>query len=141
MTGYVQVRSDLPYTEEQYRWARRRPAPLRTPIPGRGDEVFYRHDELGPVFRAEVVEVQSLEDFTDPNLWYGQLDAFGQPVLIEGRPVLAKAFDPWPLVVMRVRFPGLTRKAVAREARLPGATGWLPLDWEFRQLLIPGAGG
>jgi len=130
---YVQVFSDLPYTAEDYAWARRRPAPERALIPAVGDEVMYRHDEMGPVFHADVLGVQSLDDVEDPNLWYVQTDASGSPVLIDGRKVLARAFDPWPELTLRVYFPGGSREGCAREARLPGTCGWLPLDWEQRQ--------
>lgn len=120
--------TSIVYTPEEYQWARRRPAGQRTPIPAVGDEVMYRHLEGGPVVRAEVLEVQDLENFQDPNLWYFQTDALGRPVEIEGRRVLAKAYDPWPELTVRTPY-GV---GITREARLRGSCGWLPLDWEAR---------
>lgn len=118
----------IAYTPEEYAWARRRPAPDRSPIPEVGDEVFYRHDEDGPVVLAEVLAVQDLEDFTDPNLWYFQTDQLNQPIEIEGQRVLARAYDPWPEVTLKTPY-GV---CVTREARLRGSPGWLPLDHELR---------
>jgi hypothetical protein len=131
---YTQVPGTaIVYTPEEYVWARRRPAHQRTPIPQVGDEVMYRHIEGGPVVRAEVLAVQNLEDFSDPNLWYFQSDQYGQPVTVEGQMVLAQAHDPWPEVTLRTPY-GI---GVTREARLRGATGWLPLDWENRPVPQP----
>ena len=121
------------YTPNEYAWARRRPAPDRTPIPGVGDEVYYRHVESGPVVRATVLAVQDLEDFTDPNLWYFQTDDQGQPVLIDGEMVLAQTYDPWPELTLQTLY-GL---GIAREARLRESPGWLPLDWETRSRPAP----
>lgn len=127
--GYTQLPGQhIVYTPQEYAWARRRPAPDRTPIPERGDEVFYRHVESGPVTRATVLEVQDLEDFTDPNLWYFQTDEFNQPVLLDGEMVLAQAFDPWPELTLKTVY-GV---GITREARLRESPGWLPLDWETR---------
>src|SRR5258707_434464 len=125
--------ASIVYTPEEYQWARRRPASQRTAIPQVGDEVMYRHIEGGPVVRAEVLAVQNLEDFQDPNLWYFQTDSEGRPAEIEGRRVLAKAYDPWPELTLKTPY-GV---GVSREARMRGAVGWLPLDWETRQLPAP----
>lgn len=128
MLVYLPLGSALPYTEEDFAWARRRPAPNRVPLPQPGDEVMYRQDEMGPVLHAEVVGAASLEDLSDVNVWRWQQDP------LDGRPVLALAFDPWPLVPLRVYFPNRPPQVGrAQEARLPGAAGWLPLDWEQRQ--------
>lgn len=127
MSSYLELTSDvLPYSPEHYRWARHRPAPDRVPIPLPGDEVWYRQDELGPVLHADVVAVASLEDLSDRNVWRWQQD------LVDGRRVLALGFDPWPMVRVRVYFPHGPRTGQAQEARLPGASGWLPLDWRER---------
>lgn len=117
------------YTKAEVDWAHRRPAPDRTPLPSVGDEVMYRHDSGGPVVRAEVVWVQPLDDLSDPHLWQVQTDAFGDPVLLEGRYVRRQRFDPWPLVRLRVPGRGIGE---TREARLRDSPGWLPLDWESR---------
>lgn len=119
----------IPYAKWETDWAHRRPAPHRTPLPAPGDEVFYRHDYWLPPVRAEVVSVQSLDDLTDPHLWEMQQDGMGGPLLVDGRQVLAKRFDPWP--TLRLQIPGIGLRDT-REARLRGSPGWLPLDWETR---------
>lgn len=123
-----------PYTPEEINWAHRRPGPDRTPLPCIGDEVMYRHDSFGPVERAEVVWVQSLDDLSDPHLWQVQVDGQGNPVLLDGRHVLLQRFDPWPLVHLRIPGRGVGE---TREARLRGSPGWLPLDWESRSRPSP----
>jgi hypothetical protein len=119
----------IPHTQQEIEWAHRRPEPHRTPLPVVGDEVMYRHQPWGPVVRAEVTWVQSLDDMSDPHLWQVQTDPTGNPVLLEGKHVLQRRFDPWPVV--RLRVPGLG-VGETREARLRGSAGWLPLDWEVR---------
>jgi hypothetical protein len=110
------------YTDAELRWARERPPAERTPIPAAGDEVLYRHDQNGPVERAEVEAVQPLDDLYDPNLWTLHADAGGSPLLLEGRPVMREVNDPWPLLTLRT----LWGRVQTREARLPGSPGWLP---------------
>jgi hypothetical protein len=96
--------------------------------------VYYRHHEgSGLVFRVGVTEVQDLEDMSDPNLWYFQTMPDGQPLIIEGQRVLARAHDPWPWI----RFMWKGQKREAREARMRMSAGWLPLDWETRPQPAP----
>jgi hypothetical protein len=124
----------IPYAPWEVAWARERPAQHRTPLPAPGDEVRYRHDYWGPVVRAEVVSVQPLDDLTDPNLWTVELDGLGNPLQVDGRALIAQKLDPWPTLHLRV--PGLG-VGISREARLRGAPGWLPLDWESRIRPLP----
>lgn len=125
---YVQVFSDVfPFTQEDYDWARRRPAPDRVPLPRAGDEVLFRPEEMGRIFHADVVEDPNLENLEDPNIWYWQRNP------LDGQRVLARAWDSWPMVKLRVYLPGGPQTGESQEARLPGASGWLPLDWQERQ--------
>jgi hypothetical protein len=123
----------LPWTDEEVRWAQRRPTRDRTPVPDVGDEVMYRHNAWEPPSRAEVLAVQSLDDIGDPNLWRPQSDEHGELVRLEGRYVMTGAMDPWPELTLRTKY-GI---GVTREARLRGSPGWLPLDWERRYRPVP----
>ena len=147
--GYTQFPGEgVLHSPLEYERARRRPFPERTPLPAVGDELFYRHNGGSPnVYRIEVIRVQSLEDFEDPNLWYFQTEADGRPRWIEGRQVLARAHDPWPLIWAKLQEPTheLGRNVdlpagmciETREARMRGSAGWLPLDWETRPQPAP----
>lgn len=142
--GYQQVPGDgVLHSPLEYEWARRRRGDHRPPLPSVGDELFYRHNGGSPnVYRIEVTWVQSLEDMDDPNLWYFQTDPDGRPVMMEGRQVLARAYDPWPLIRAVLLEPtrdhgssldlAAGRMIETREARMRGSAGWLPLDWETR---------
>lgn len=123
----------IPYASWEYAWAHQRPAQHRTPLPAVGDEVFYRHDYWGSVDRVDILDVQSLDDIDDPHLWRVETDGFGQPFLLEGRPVLMARLDPWPTLILRTRWGN----AQTREARLRGSPGWLPLDWQVRYRPMP----
>lgn len=127
----------ISYAQWEIDWAHERQPQQRTPVPAVGDEVLYRHNGWGPVARADVLSVQSETDLDDPHLWRVETDGFGQPVLLDGRPVMQQRFDPWPLVQLRV--PGLAQRVETREARLRGSAGWLPLDWELRFRPLPGS--
>lgn len=124
----------IPYAASELAWARQRPAPHRVPVPRVGDEVLYRHDYWGPVEQAEALAVQSLTDLDDPMLWQIEVDGFGHPLTLEGRPVISQLLDPWPTVDLRIPGRGVGR---TREARLRGSPGWLPLDWETRYRPLP----
>lgn len=147
--GYTQHPGDgaVLYTPLEYEQARRRPGPERPPLPQPGDVVFYRHVERGPLVRALVVSVQSLEDFEDANLWYWQTDVNGQPVLTaSGARILKQAFDPWPLLLLQLQEPVAGRVSLpagaaveTREARMRDSCGWLPLDYETRPQPAPPA--
>lgn len=132
------------YAPGEFERARRRPKAEQTPIPQVGDRLFYRHREGSPnVYAVEVVAVQSLEDFSDPNLWYLQTDAAGQPRYVEGQLVLAQAHDPWPMVTLELVEPIVEDHLPAgiqfetREARMRGSVGWLPLDYATRAQAAP----
>jgi hypothetical protein len=125
----------VPHEPWEIEWARKRPAEHRVKLPRVGDEVCYRPVEWGPVQLAEVLWVQPLDDLDDPNLWTVERDAFGRPLQLDGRPVLAQHLDPWPL--LRLHVPGLGLPVLSREARLRGAAGWLPLDWPARHRPMP----
>lgn len=115
----------IPFGPTETRWAQFRPAAHRSRLPSVGDPVLYRHVEWDEPITAQVVAVQPLDDLDDPNIWRVELDPYGDPILIDGRPVFAQGFDPWPLLTLSTMF-GLGR---SREARLRGAPGWLPLDF------------
>lgn len=123
----------LPYTQAEYRWARSRPPQHRTPLPAVGDEVLYRHDQWGEPVQAEVLHVQSLDDLDDPNLWAVPFDE-SEPMTLEGRSVIRRVDDPWPLLTLHTAKLG---RPQTREARLRGSPGWLPLDWQARYRPVP----
>lgn len=124
----------VPYQEWELQWARRRPAPDRVPLPVVGAAVAFRADYWGPVVLADVLEIQDLEDVADQHLWRVDMAADGLPLLLEGRPLMVQCADPWPLLTIHV--PGVG-DGLTREARLRGAPGWLPLDWETRTRPLP----
>lgn len=137
-----------PLTHEEVAALRCRPAHLRTEIPAVGDIVGYRHDEDGPVVAAVVTQVQAMPDqptepLPDPLVWAAVVhDALAGPVAGEHRMRHYRIVDdPWPSVVLRVdphrdpitgKVSGARQFYQTREARLPGAAGWLPptsVDW------------
>ncbi len=68
-----------------------------------------------------------------PDGWTWQLirDSIGAPVMdAMGLPVVQLLPDPHPVITCRVE--GYAGLQSAREARLRGAPGWLPLDWRDR---------
>lgn len=125
----------IPYGPDEAAWCIERPAPDRVPLPAAGDEVDYRADPWGPVRRALVRWVQPLDDLDDPHLWTVQRDPMtGAVVLLDDRPVMQQALDPWPM--LRLYVAGLG-EGLTREARLRGSAGWLPLDWRSRRRPMP----
>ncbi|GAA3283834.1 hypothetical protein Dvina_01465 [Dactylosporangium vinaceum] len=124
----------VPHEPHEVEWARQRPAQHRTKLPAVGDEVLYRHHDWGLVVPAEVLWLQPFDDLDDPNLWTVQRDPLGQPLTLDGRPVLQQRLDPWPLLRLKVEHLG---PVLSREARLRGAAGWLPLDWQRRYRPMP----
>ncbi len=127
----------IPYTRAEFDWAHDRPARCRVPVPTEGDTVFYRHDPWAAPTEARVEWVQPADDLDDPHLWDVQVDEHHRPLLHQGRPVMKPKLDPWPLLRLKTRF-GLVD---TREARLRGAPGWLPLDWESRWRPVPEVSG
>lgn len=124
--GWIeQTTHGIPVGPSETRWAQFRPAPHRSPLPRIGDAVLYRHTVWAEPTVAQVVAVQPMDDLDDPNIWRVELDQLGDPILIDGRPVFAQGFDPWPLLTLNTVF-GVGQ---TREARLRGAPGWLPLDF------------
>lgn len=115
-------------THEQMRWARRRPAPDRTPLPRAGMRVGYRHwpglDELVVEARVAEVDMDTQDDF---NVWRFVLDERGVPVVVDGVRVMERVEDPWPSCLLETDF-GLVQ---TREARIEGSPGWLPWRPEF----------
>lgn len=136
VTGVERSTAAIPWGATECAWAQCRPGPHRTPTPEPGDVVYYRHNKYEVPVLADVLWVQPLDDIDDPNVWRVQLDAQGDPVLIDGRPIFQKGFDPWPL--LRLRVPGLNCLIETREARLRGSPGWLPLDWTTKYRPLPG---
>lgn len=127
----------IPYAAWEYAWAHERPGEHRTTLPAVSDEVAYRHDPWGPVIGVDVVSVWPLDDVDDPHLWRVELDGFGNPLMLDGRPIFAQRLDPWP--ILRLRLPRKLGLGLCdtREARLRGSPGWLPLDWETRYRPMP----
>jgi hypothetical protein len=139
----------FPISREEIHWARRRPEHHRTPIPSVGDRVWYRHLEWAEVlWRAEVLAVQSMHEEhpdwghprEDANMWIFRADV---PLVPDGRTALGLLDvpkdwyephpDPWPVLRLRVYPPNATPRVFdTREARLRGAAGWLPPDWQAR---------
>lgn len=100
--------------------------PTRHPNPG--DHVYYRANEFGPLVDAEIVS-WSLDDPDDPNLGLPQpwpearilvTPPWPDSKLDAGGHHLANSAGPRPYYVD------------CREARLDGAAGWLPLDYQAR---------
>jgi len=109
-------------------WQLRRPRNFWTPLPAAGNQVFYRHRHFGDVTGARVEQVEDLDDTTDTYVWH-LATAAGQLVRDElGRTIPRRVPDPWVTLRLRTDW-GLL---IAREARLRGSAGWLPLDWERR---------
>lgn len=132
--GEAQTRG-IPYAPWEIAWAHERPTEHRTPTPLIGDEVAYRHDPWGPVVAGvEVVWRQPPDDLDDPHLWRVETDGFGNPLVVDGRPLFAQRLDQWP--ILRIKIPKLGL-CDTREARLRGSPGWLPLDWQLRTRPLP----
>jgi len=132
----------FPYSAAEVGYIRRRPAHERTPIPAVGDAVWCRLDEWAEPYEALVTAVQPADDVDDPHLFEVSLDGAGDPVMVEGRPVLSAVDDPWPTLWLDVRVPrqdGFVKIVYThtREARLRGSAGWLPVDWKTRRRPLP----
>ncbi len=134
----------IPWSEVELAWQRNRRSVHRVPLPRVGDRVYFRFDRFAQPHPAVVVDVPDLErgwrwedlepgqDTPDGWTWQllrdnatgaARLDAMGLP-RVELLP------DPQPVITCRVEgFAGLQS---AREARLRGSPGWLPLDWRER---------
>lgn len=125
----------VPWSQEELDWQKARPMPDRVPIPAVGDTVLVRLDAWAEPVEATVERVQPVDDLSDPHLASVVLDEFDEVVMVEGKPVIELAEDPWVLVWLRV---GPVRTHT-REARLRGVPGWLPLDWRSRRRPLPAA--
>lgn len=135
----------IPWSERELAWQRNRPAVHRVSPPRTGDRVFFRlrRFEMNPC-PAVVVDAPDLErgwrwedlepgqDTPDGWTWQLMRDNFtGAPRLdAMGLPRVQLLPDPQPVIVCRVE--GLAGLQSAREARLRGSPGWLPLDWRER---------
>lgn len=129
----------VPYEQVEVSHARNRPLAERPLIPVPGDRVFYRREywDQHPV-AAVVVEVQDLNDHSDPNLWIVVRNIYGRPIQDDGVTRYAQAPDPWPeLRLAYVDDHDQTRYALTRESRMRGSPGWLPLDWRLRPVRLP----
>lgn len=143
MLTEIQTRP-VPYEQIEITFARNRPFMERPPVPQPGDQVFYRAEywDQDP-FRAQVIEVQDLNDKSDPNLWQQVRDGAGSPIVDGGVPRFSRVSDPWPWV--RLEYEVLmenghwlvTKSAVTRESRMRGSPGWLPLNWRTRPVRLP----
>lgn len=127
----------IPYSAVEVAWARHRPVELRTPIPRADDAVMFRLTEWEEPVEAIVDRVQPMDDIDDPHLFEVVLDPLGEPVLVEGRPVMSQIDDPWPTLWLVVSAGLRTVHTHSREARLRGSAGWLPLDWKTRRRWLP----
>lgn len=126
-----------PWDPAELHWQLNRPRRHWTPIPNVGDRVFYRHEHWGPVTAAQVLDVQSLDDYSDHYLWHVVRDDRGEAMRDElGRYILRPVADPWVTLTLATDW-GTT---VTREARVRGSAGWLPLDWQTRFHPAPGGG-
>lgn len=127
----------VPYEHAEIAYARNRPHHERPPIPRPGDRIYYRREfwDENPVL-ATVVDVQDLDDHTDPDLWEPVKNVYGQQIYDAGVPRFAPMADPWPWVWLRPDDTG--RIAQTKESRVRGAPGWLPLNWRDRPVRLPG---
>lgn len=137
-----------PMTQTELERCRCRPGDVpRPPLPAVGDLVGYRAVAGGPVVAARVQGVESLADpwahehdafephGPDVNVWdVSVMPGTRMPRFDPARPgayLFELRDDPWPSVVVAVEpVDGKGRRlyAITREARLPGAAGWIPLD-------------
>jgi hypothetical protein len=102
-------------------WARCRPARHRTPLPERGQRVWYRHRRGWPLTDAEVMRIDPPAS-GDFNVYRFVLDPHtGQPVMVNGERVMELVDDPWPDVVLSTDYGCLATK----EARLPESAGYV----------------
>ncbi len=124
----------VPHGASEIRWAQYRPFRHRSRLPAMGDPVLYRHQPWADPVLSQVIAVQPLDDLDDPNIWRVELDPFGDPILIEGRPVFMQGFDPWPMVTLSTKY-GIGKTG---EARLRGSQGWLPLDFATKWRPVSG---
>jgi hypothetical protein len=127
----------IPYSAAEVAWARARPAELRTPIPRVDDAILCRLIEWEEPLEAIVDRVQPADDINDPHLFEVALDGAGEPVLLEGRPVMSPLVDPWPTLWLVVHSGIRVVHTHTREARLRGSAGWLPLNWKTRRRWLP----
>lgn len=116
----------MPVTPEMVTWARCRPPAQRTPMPEKGQRVWYRHNHHGPLSVAEVERVD-LARQDDYGVWRFCVDPHtGKPVEREGVPLMELVDDPWPDVWLRTDWG----RVVTRESRIDGSAGWLPMKLE-----------
>lgn len=115
----------IPVGPAEVRWAAFRPSAHRSRRPALGDPVLYRHDRWDEPTTVQVIAIQPMDDLDDPNIWRVELDPYGDPILLDGRPIIAQGFDPWPLITLSTMFG----TCETREGRLRGSPGWLPLDF------------
>lgn len=127
----------IPYTRAEFDWAHSRESRHWVPVPTEGDTVLYRHDPWATPTEATVEWVQPADDIDDPHLWVVQTDERGGVLLHHGQPVMAPKPDPWPVLRLKTRFGPVE----TREARLRGAPGWLPIDWQARWRPVPHVSG
>jgi hypothetical protein len=146
----------IPWEHIEVTHARNRPQSERPPLPAVGERVWYRaheweRDPAGLHVPPELVTVVAVEpdddpdsrDYIDgvgwvrdPNLWHLVRDTLGHPrTNPDGGLRYAPVADPWPWLDLQLPDdehgrPG--RVVRAREARLRGSAGWLPLDYRDR---------
>lgn len=100
--------------------------------------MLFRLKEWEQPWPATVQRVQPLDDVDDPHLFTVEMDSRGEVLMLEGRPVLTGDPDPWLIVWCRIEGPnGVVVHSHAREARLRGSAGWLPMDWKGRHRPLP----
>lgn len=143
----------VPWEQIEQTHARNRPLSERPPLPKPGDRVWFRRwewerDSGGrhvPPELATVVGIQpddhpDFRDYVpgvgwvrDPNLWHLVRDINGKPLRgLDGGWRYEPVADPWPWLDLELEphpagYPRPLERA--REARLRGSAGWLPLDY------------
>ncbi len=125
---------DFATTREQILWARVRPPGQRAAKPAAGDVVGLRLGPNGPVLRARVVTVHDTRPIDtrpgveiDWNVWrYTVPDPTQGPLTnpITGGRMVELVDDPWWDVTLET-LEGPKMRVQTREARLPGAAGWI----------------
>lgn len=92
---------EVPWTQEEIALARQ----AGTTCPAVGERVLYRHVHHGDVTDAEVLEVLPVDELDINQRVCGD--------------------EPWVELVLLTGYGPVT----AREARVRGSAGWLPLEW------------
>lgn len=117
------------HSEYEGAWCLNRPYRHQVATPRPGDVVFYRSNDYFAPVMATVVDVDVDTDRGHP------CRHLADPWLLV-RLAVTPPLPPSKRDVSGLAFPGTApmrpHLVECREARLEGAAGWLPLDWERR---------